>query len=548
MPSAQTIFAFLRRRKSPKTRPPPRPSGVNSDADLTRETSAPALSDASSVAVNDSPRPTTAVSPSSSPSSIASDVEPPPSSWDKLTQEYGPLTSQAPPSTNPTCLLSSSPPESGLSQRSEWSDYSYIAASPPPSSYGSLSPSFVSTPPTSEEGPHAASPAVENTCAPSPTSLPPITSADDSIVSRTTVVYNDDHLPAYRTPITRTGGSFWAEQLESWLYVWDYSWKLSSGEDVTREEMRRAEDINIEVRGLIVSYTMAASALFNYETAIGRLEDLAQLPYYLDEYEGEEVWADDFSVEEETAEDDPDDRSASDYRRGAAWFSIASGSDLSPLFPDEDDVAPPRSLNTAPHLHPWFSAKRTSASSLRQPNLPRNSGDVSPQSVNGLSDEERENPGDGEHEQEQGSYISGRGGDNRPVLTVSPETGEYQYPWKHKGLSVVYNQYTREYYTLHGVIGDGGCARVFYATDDHGRAFALKVSHKMHAFRLPASRQMLRQELRIMGSVASHNCKRLVGIIAGWEDSANINFLMVCRSVHLCIAKLRHPFAAANAR
>ena len=125
---------------------------------------------------------------------------------------------------------------------------------------------------------------------------------------------------------------------------------------------------------------------------------------------------------------------------------------------------------------------------------------------------------------------------------MDPETVEDQYPWKDtSGLSVVYNQYTREYHSLHGVIGDGGCARVFHATDDHGHAFALKVSHKMHALRLPTSRKMLRQELHIMGSATSHGCNRLVGVVASWESSKNIHFLMVCRSVWLCAEQTKSP-------
>lgn len=513
------------------------PHVVHSAADITREASTSVLLNSSDVAANYPRQPPACISSPISPPSLPFDVKQPVStplsSWDKLTHASGPLATQAssPASSSPASLPSPSSPAHELSQRSAWSDYSFVVASPPPSSFGSLSPSSLITPPTSEEGPLGGLPAVENQCLPSPTSSPLPASSDDGVFSHAAVDYDGGHLPTYRTPSTRIGESFWPEQLESWLYVWDYSWKLSSGEDVTHEEVRHAEDINIEVPRLIVLYTMAASALFDYETAHGRLEDLAELPYYLDEYEGEEVWVVDFSIEVGMPEDKPgSNHSASDGRRGTAWYSIASGSDLSPLFPDEDDAGLPCIHDTAPHLQPWFGTKHTTPAVPSRQFIQRSySRYATTDSAGECPNEEQ-----ADVQEDQGDYTLNN--DTRRVPAIHSEREGDQNPWEDKeGLPVMYNQYTREYYTLHGVIGDGGCARVFHATDDHGRAFALKVSHKMHAFRLPMSRKMLRQELQIMGSAASHGSKRLLGVVASWEGTENICFLMVCQLVCLCI-------------
>ena len=401
---------------------------------------------------------------------------------------------------------------SGSSSRwtiSQWSEGSYM--NPPPSNPYSSSLSGSQSPPISGEAAGRKFAADEDF--PSPYSDVVVATLAGNFTSSPT--YDGGELYDNHTPVERAAYPIFAEQLESWLFVWDYSWRLSTDEDVTSEESAQAEAINIEVRGLIVSYTLAASAIYTERIAHDRLEDLTQLPFYLEDSDGEDVWPEDFSV----SDPQPSDRMTTstghgDYRRDATYFSIPSVSELSPLFPDEEDERRyhPRDINGT--LLPWFGTRSLQSIHSSEQQAHTESDHSSSSEDVGSEGSEDQDAEVSDDDVEASDWYS-------DAVNSDADNSEDRLP-------AVYNQYARKFYNIHGVIGNGGCARVFLVTDDDGNQFALKVTHKMSAFRTATSRRMLRQELRIMGAASLQRCKRLMGLLSGWERLPDVLFLMVC--------------------
>lgn len=96
-------------------------------------------------------------------------------------------------------------------------------------------------------------------------------------------------------------------------------------------------------------------------------------------------------------------------------------------------------------------------------------------------------------------------------------------------LPTLVNPHTGSTYKVHGFVGEGGFGRVFKVTNERGRSFAAKTTHKRLAFQYSAARQSLANEMSAMLSVLSDepNNNFLVRLIESWEDGDNIYFIMV---------------------
>ncbi|KZT74108.1 kinase-like protein [Daedalea quercina L-15889] len=96
----------------------------------------------------------------------------------------------------------------------------------------------------------------------------------------------------------------------------------------------------------------------------------------------------------------------------------------------------------------------------------------------------------------------------------------------------LYNPYSTRNYRVHGLIGEGGFARVAQVEDDNGRFFAVKVHHKKIVYQRPDARRRLLREMQTMASVTeTSRYKCLVRLEESWEDADNIYFVMpLCRA------------------
>ncbi|EPS98340.1 hypothetical protein FOMPIDRAFT_83599 [Fomitopsis schrenkii] len=95
-------------------------------------------------------------------------------------------------------------------------------------------------------------------------------------------------------------------------------------------------------------------------------------------------------------------------------------------------------------------------------------------------------------------------------------------------LPTLINPNTVSKYKVHGVVGEGSFGRVFKVTDEHGRNFAAKTTHKRQAFQHSEARDLLSRELNALSGIQSNqpNNSFLVRLVESWEDADNIYFIM----------------------
>ncbi|CCM04540.1 uncharacterized protein FIBRA_06721 [Fibroporia radiculosa] len=81
-------------------------------------------------------------------------------------------------------------------------------------------------------------------------------------------------------------------------------------------------------------------------------------------------------------------------------------------------------------------------------------------------------------------------------------------------------------YALLGVLGDGGCGRVFLAETQHGDVVAIKSTHKLKQYRYKKGRDLLLNEMHVMEKATSSCSSYLAYLLESWEDKDNVYFVM----------------------